>query len=66
MPSRCASHLFWMARHVGRAGKRGDAAIAAKADPRSAQLKARSAGRSQDTRRRDSDARCSGPGDLDA
>jgi len=60
MLSRTADHLFWMARYIERADNRGAAAVAAKANQRAALVKARSAGRSQNT------AQCSRPGDDDA
>jgi uncharacterized alpha-E superfamily protein len=39
MLSRTADHLFWMARYIERADKRGNAALAAKAVLRAAQVK---------------------------
>ena len=66
MLSRTVDHLFWIARYIERADNRGVAAVAAQADLRVAQVKARSAGRSQNTGRRASDAGCSGPGGDDA
>jgi uncharacterized alpha-E superfamily protein len=66
MLSRTVNYLFWMARHIERADNRGNATVAAEADLRAAQVKARSAGRSQNSRRRVSDAGCSRPGDCDA
>ena len=59
MLSRTADHLFRMVHCIERADNRGNAAVAA-------QVKARSAGRSQDTRQRDSAAGCSRPGDDNA
>jgi uncharacterized alpha-E superfamily protein len=66
MLSRTADHRFWMARYIERADNRGVAAVAAEAELRAAQVKARSAGRSQNRWRRASGARCSRPGDSDA
>jgi uncharacterized alpha-E superfamily protein len=60
MLSRTADHLFWMARYNERADNRGGAAVAAEAHRSAAQVKARSAGRSQNT------ARCTRPGGDDA
>ena len=59
MLSRTADHLFWMARYIERAdpGLTG----AAQAHARAAGVKARSAGRSQNTAER-----CSTQGKADA
>jgi uncharacterized alpha-E superfamily protein len=57
MLSRTADHLFWMARTIERADHGAAGALAAQAHARAAGVKARSAGRSQNTARR-----CSRPG----
>ena len=49
MLSRTADHLFWMARYIERADHAAAGGLAAQAHARPARVKARSAGRSQNT-----------------
>jgi uncharacterized alpha-E superfamily protein len=49
MLSRTADHLFWMARYIERADNGAAGAVASKAHARAARVKARSAGRRQNT-----------------
>ena len=54
MLSRTADHLFWMTRAIKRADHDAAGGLAVQAHARSARVKARSAGRNQNTA-----ARCS-------